>query len=60
MTTFQQLKEKIGHAWEHFVKEWDHLPHKSKTEKIHLAIHATLISESIDRGEFFENWHSPF
>lgn len=29
MATFQQLKQNIGHAWEHIAEGWDHLTHKA-------------------------------
>lgn len=29
MATFQQLKQNIGHAWEHIAEGWEHLTHKA-------------------------------
>lgn len=29
METFQQLKQNIGHAWEHLAEEWENLTRKA-------------------------------
>ncbi|MGZ8240571.1 MAG: hypothetical protein ACXWTK_03545 [Methylobacter sp.] len=29
METFQQLKQNIGHAWEHLAEGWENLTHKA-------------------------------